>query len=49
VRWLPGEGLVFASEAAGLPTVLRDRFAAGQRVRLPMRAGQCSLNLSNAV
>lgn len=49
VRWLPGDWLVFGSETAGLPTALRDRFAAEQRVRLPMRAGQRSLNLSNAV
>ncbi|MET0186387.1 MAG: tRNA (uridine(34)/cytosine(34)/5-carboxymethylaminomethyluridine(34)-2'-O)-methyltransferase TrmL, partial [Achromobacter sp.] len=26
-----------------------ERFAPGQRLRLPMRAGQRSLNLSNAV
>jgi tRNA (cytidine/uridine-2'-O-)-methyltransferase len=28
---------------------LRDSFAPAQRLRLPMRAGQRSLNLSNAV
>jgi hypothetical protein len=31
VRWSPGKGLVFGHEAAGLPTALRDRFAAEQR------------------
>ena len=41
--------LVFGSETAGLPQALRDSFAPAQRVRLPMRAGQRSLNLSNAV
>ena len=41
--------LVFGSETAGLPAALRDTFAPGQRVRLPMRPGQRSLNLSNAV
>ena len=49
VRWQPGDWLVFGSETAGLPPPLRDSFAPGQRVRLPMRPGQRSLNLSNAV
>ena len=41
--------MIFGSETAGLPPDLRDSFAPAQRVRLPMRAGQRSLNLSNAV
>ncbi|MDO8419677.1 MAG: tRNA (cytidine(34)-2'-O)-methyltransferase [Rubrivivax sp.] len=49
VRWQPGDWLVFGSETAGLPAALRDGFAPQQRVRLPMRPGQRSLNLSNAV
>ncbi len=49
VRWQRGDWLVFGSETAGLPAALREQFAAEQRVRLPMRAGQRSLNLSNAV
>ncbi|MDP1901657.1 MAG: tRNA (uridine(34)/cytosine(34)/5-carboxymethylaminomethyluridine(34)-2'-O)-methyltransferase TrmL [Rubrivivax sp.] len=49
VAWQPGDWLVFGSETAGLPGELRDRFAPEQRVRLPMRPGQRSLNLSNAV
>ncbi|MBU6261178.1 MAG: tRNA (cytidine(34)-2'-O)-methyltransferase, partial [Burkholderiales bacterium] len=49
VRWQPGDWLVFGSESAGLPAAVRDGFDAAQRVRLPMRAGQRSLNLSNAV
>ena len=44
-----GDWLVFGSESAGLPVALRESFAPAQRVRLPMRAGQRSLNLSNAV
>jgi tRNA (cytidine/uridine-2'-O-)-methyltransferase len=32
-----------------LPEGLREQFPLAQRVRLPMRAGQRSLNLSNAV
>jgi tRNA (cytidine/uridine-2'-O-)-methyltransferase len=50
VPWRPGDWLVFGSETAGLPAELRERFFAPERrVRLPMRAGQRSLNLSNAV
>ena len=49
VAWQAGDWLVFGSESAGLPPALRDGFAAAQRVRLPMREGQRSLNLSNAV
>lgn len=49
VAWRPGDWLVFGSETAGLPAAIRDSFAADCRVRLPMRAGQRSLNLSNAV
>ena len=49
VAWQPGDWLVFGSETAGLPEALRESFAPAQRVRLPMRAGQRSLNLSNAV
>ena len=45
----PDDYLVFGSETAGLPTELREQFPPEQRVRLPMRAGQRSLNLSNAV
>ncbi len=49
VRWQPGDWLVFGSETAGLPEALREGFPPAQRVRLPMRPGQRSLNLSNAV
>jgi len=44
-----GDWLVFGSETAGLPARLLESFAPPQRLRLPMRAGQRSLNLSNAV
>jgi tRNA (cytidine/uridine-2'-O-)-methyltransferase len=47
--WRPGDWLVFGNEGQGLPQALRDGFPAAQRVRLPMRPGQRSLNLSNAV
>jgi tRNA (cytidine/uridine-2'-O-)-methyltransferase len=49
MRWQPGDWLVFGCESAGLPVDLRESFPPTQRVRLPMRAGQRSLNLSNAV
>lgn len=49
VAWQPGDWLVFGSESSGLAPELREHFPAGQRVRLPMRPGQRSLNLSNAV
>lgn len=49
IRFQPGDWLVFGSETAGLSPVLREAFAPGQLVRLPMRHTQRSLNLSNAV
>jgi len=44
----PDDVFVFGQETAGLPADIRDSFAADRRLRLPMRAGQRSLNLSNA-
>jgi tRNA (cytidine/uridine-2'-O-)-methyltransferase len=49
VSWQPGDWLVFGCETSGLPADLRETFPAPQRVRLPMRPGQRSLNLGNAV
>ena len=49
VGFRPGDWLVFGSETRGLAPALRESIAAQQRLRLPMRAGQRSLNLSNAV
>jgi tRNA (cytidine/uridine-2'-O-)-methyltransferase len=49
VAFQPGDWLVFGSETRGLPPLLRESFPPAQRLRLPMRAGQRSLNLSNAV
>lgn len=45
----PGDWLVFGCESSGLPPIVLSTIADEQRVRLPMRAGQRSLNLSNAV
>ncbi len=49
VAWQQGDWLVFGSETAGLPETVRGGVAAAQLLRLPMLAGQRSLNLSNAV
>ena len=49
VAWQPGDWLVFGRETAGLPAAVRESIPPAQQVRLPMRAGQRSLNLSNAV
>jgi tRNA (cytidine/uridine-2'-O-)-methyltransferase len=49
VTFRSGDWLVFGSETRGLAPALRESFAPEQRLKLPMRAGQRSLNLSNAV
>jgi tRNA (cytidine/uridine-2'-O-)-methyltransferase len=49
VVFRPGDYLVFGSETSGLPSDLRNSIAANQQLKLPMREGQRSLNLSNAV
>ena len=48
-RFQHGDVLVFGCETSGLTPEQTALFATEQRVRLPMRAGQRSLNLSNAV
>lgn len=40
---------VFGSESAGLPSAILESFPPASRLRLPMRPGNRSLNLSNAV
>lgn len=49
VQFAPGDWLVFGSETRGLSEVVRQSFAPAQGLKLPMIAGQRSLNLSNAV
>ncbi|MEZ5659023.1 MAG: tRNA (cytidine(34)-2'-O)-methyltransferase [Burkholderiaceae bacterium] len=44
-----GDHLVFGSETRGLPESVLAEFPIEHRLRLPMRAGNRSLNLSNAV
>lgn len=45
----PGDAFVFGCETSGLPAAVVAEFASERRLRLPMQAGQRSLNLSNAV
>ncbi len=45
----PGDWLVFGAETKGLAGPVRAAFRPGNCLRLPMREGQRSLNLSNAV
>ncbi len=49
LQFLPGDVFVFGSETRGLAPALRDSFPTAQRIRLPMRPGNRSMNLSNAV
>ncbi|MGH8692359.1 MAG: tRNA (cytidine(34)-2'-O)-methyltransferase [Burkholderiales bacterium] len=44
-----GDVFVFGSETSGLAQPLLEEFPAAMRLRLPMLAGNRSLNLSNAV
>ena len=48
-QFLPGDILVFGCETAGLPDAIVAEFAAESRLRIPMRPGVRSINLSNAV
>ena len=47
--YAPGDALLFGPETRGLPATVMERVPAAHRLRVPMRAGQRSLNLSNAV
>lgn len=49
VAFTRGDWVVFGAESRGLDPALRERFTAQRRLRLPMRPGNRSLNLSNAV
>lgn len=49
VEFQRGDVFVFGRETAGLSDTQLQRFGSGERLRLPMRPGQRSLNLSNAV
>jgi len=45
----PGDALIFGSERRGLPPKVLDVVPAARQLIIPMRAGNRSLNLSNAV
>jgi tRNA (cytidine/uridine-2'-O-)-methyltransferase len=49
IAFLPGDVFVFGSETKGLHPELRESFPATQRIRLPMRPENRSLNLANTV
>jgi tRNA (cytidine/uridine-2'-O-)-methyltransferase len=49
VRYAREDVLVFGTEATGLPAEIVDQFPPDMRLRLPMRPGNRSVNLSNAV
>ena len=49
VRYAPGDVLVFGPETRGLPDTVLALCPAERRLRVPMRPGARSLNLSNAV
>jgi tRNA (cytidine/uridine-2'-O-)-methyltransferase len=48
-RFEENDAFVFGSETAGLPEEILGTFRPEMRLRLPMRPGNRSLNLSNAV
>ena len=48
-RFQAGDALLFGSESRGLPTEVLTRVGLERVLRIPMRAGNRSLNLSNAV
>lgn len=49
VRYRDGDYLMFGPETRGLPESVREALPEQQRLRVPMRAGSRSLNLSNTV
>lgn len=49
VRFADGDAILFGAETRGLPQDVLDSLPPGQRLRLPMRPNNRSLNLSNAV
>ncbi len=49
IDYQSGDAFVFGPETRGLPSALLNGLPAAQRIRLPMLAGQRSINLSNCV
>ena len=48
-RYQPGDALLFGPETRGLPGELLQRLPPERHIRIPMRCGNRSLNLANAV
>ena len=48
-RFQPGDALIFGPETRGLPTDVLERVPPEQQLRVPMRPGNRSINLSNTV
>ena len=48
-RFAPGDAFLFGAETRGLPQDVLNAIPTTQRLRLPMRPGNRSLNLSNSV
>ncbi|PTU74253.1 tRNA (uridine(34)/cytosine(34)/5-carboxymethylaminomethyluridine(34)-2'-O)-methyltransferase TrmL [Pseudomonas mangrovi] len=48
-QFRPGDVFLFGPESSGLPLEVRESIAEEHRLRLPMRPGSRSLNLSNTV
>ena len=49
VEYREGDAFLFGGETEGLPDEMLERLPEDRRLRLPMRPGNRSLNLSNAV
>lgn len=49
VEYAPGDYLLFGPETRGLPTTIRSSLPQEHLLRIPMRFGSRSINLSNAV
>ena len=49
MKFQPGDALLFGSETSGLPAAVHNQIADNNKLRLPMMAGNRSLNLANAV
>jgi len=48
-RFQPGDAFLFGPETRGLPTAMLDHPAVISRLKIPMKPGNRSLNLGNAV
>ncbi len=49
LRFHPDDAILFGPETRGLPTSILENLPESQRIRLPMRPGNRSLNLANTV